>query len=67
MDVQELARLLLIRTDASSVNFDDPSGFENDIHAVASLYKLWLRELPEPLLTKDLYHDFIEASRKPPC
>ena len=33
---------------------------END-HNVASLLKLWLRELPEPLLTWNLYDDWVVA------
>ena len=41
------------------------------MHAVASLLKLYLRELPEPLLTYDLYPDFIAAGSRvvlcPPC
>ena len=33
----------------------------NDPHTVAGLLKLYFRELPEPLLTFDLYDDFIES------
>lgn len=32
-----------------------------DVHSVASLLKLFFREMPDPLLTYDLYDDFIKA------
>eukprot|EP01089_Gocevia_fonbrunei_P010726 TRINITY_DN23691_c0_g1_i1.p1 TRINITY_DN23691_c0_g1~~TRINITY_DN23691_c0_g1_i1.p1 ORF type:complete len:253 (+),score=82.28 TRINITY_DN23691_c0_g1_i1:60-761(+) len=32
-------------------------------HNVASLLKLWLRELPEPLLTWDLYENWVRAGQ----
>lgn len=35
---------------------------EADIHAVAGLLKLYLRDLPEPLFTDDLYPNFVEAN-----
>ena len=35
----------------------------NDINIVAGCLKLWFRELPEPLLTHELYHGFIEAAK----
>lgn len=35
---------------------------ESDPHCVAGLLKLYLRELPEPLCTYDLYDQFIAAS-----
>lgn len=34
----------------------------SDINDISGVLKLWFRELPEPLLTWDLYHGFIEAS-----
>ena len=36
----------------------------NDINIVAGCLKLWFRELPEPLLTHELYQGFIEAASK---
>jgi len=38
---------------------------EADIHAVAGLLKLYLRDLPEPLFTDDLYPNFVEANGRP--
>ncbi|RMX45842.1 hypothetical protein pdam_00022703 [Pocillopora damicornis] len=35
---------------------------EADIHAVAGLLKMYLRDLPEPLFTDDLYIKFVEAN-----
>ncbi len=35
---------------------------ETEVHALASLLKLYLRELPEPLLTYHLFDDFINAT-----
>jgi hypothetical protein len=35
----------------------------SDINNVASLLKLWLRDLPEPLLTYSLQQGFIEAAK----
>ena len=32
-----------------------------DINAVAGTFKLWLRELPEPLLTFSLYQSFVDS------
>lgn len=31
----------------------------NDVHSVSSLLKMYFRELPNPLLTFQLYHKFI--------
>ncbi|KAK9686207.1 hypothetical protein K7432_015235 [Basidiobolus ranarum] len=33
-----------------------------DINVISGVLKQWLRELPEPVLTFDLYHDFISAA-----
>ena len=37
---------------------------QSDIHAVAGLFKAYLRELPEPLFTSVLYPKFVEGLRK---
>lgn len=34
----------------------------SDINDIAAVLKLWFRELPEPLLTWELYHAFIDAA-----
>ena len=45
--------------DASEVDIHDNRW---DHHTFAGALKLFLRELPEPLLTFDLYNGFISAS-----
>lgn len=32
------------------------------IHTITGLVKRWLRELPDPLMTYDLYTDFLHAA-----
>lgn len=36
-----------------------------DVHVIASVLKSYLRELPEPLLTYELYYNWIEAAKLP--
>ncbi|KAK9455986.1 hypothetical protein V1511DRAFT_496222 [Dipodascopsis uninucleata] len=49
--------------DPATINFNDPSTFHDDIHAVASALKLYFRSLPDPLMTEEFYSGFIRASR----
>lgn len=37
---------------------------ENAVHDVAALLKEFLRDLPDPLLTRDLYTAFLNTTRK---
>ncbi|XP_077375069.1 unconventional myosin-IXAa isoform X3 [Festucalex cinctus] len=43
-------------TDVESMNLDD-----YNIHVIASVFKQWLRDLPSPLMTFELYEEFIRA------
>ncbi|XP_026233600.1 unconventional myosin-IXAa isoform X4 [Anabas testudineus] len=43
-------------TDVDSVNLD-----VYNIHVIASAFKQWLRDLPNPLMTFELYEEFIRA------
>ncbi|XP_045443292.1 unconventional myosin-IXa isoform X13 [Pipistrellus kuhlii] len=43
-------------TDAESVSLDD-----YNIHVIASVFKQWLRDLPNPLMTFELYEEFLRA------
>ncbi|KAL2088445.1 hypothetical protein ACEWY4_015344 [Coilia grayii] len=43
-------------TDMSSTNLDD-----YNIHVIASVFKQWLRDLPNPLMTFELYEEFLRA------
>lgn len=36
---------------------------ENGVHDVAALLKEFLRDLPDPLLTRDLYTAFLNTTR----
>lgn len=42
--------------DANSVSLDD-----YNIHVIASVLKQWLRDLPNPLMTFELYEEFLRA------
>ncbi|XP_055076956.1 unconventional myosin-IXAa isoform X5 [Periophthalmus magnuspinnatus] len=43
-------------TDVESTNLDD-----YNIHVIGSVFKQWLRDLPNPLMTFELYEEFIRA------
>ncbi|XP_015198980.2 unconventional myosin-IXAa isoform X3 [Lepisosteus oculatus] len=43
-------------TDVNSTNLDD-----YNIHVIASVFKQWLRDLPNPLMTFELYEEFLRA------
>ncbi|KAG7250780.1 hypothetical protein CRUP_036222, partial [Coryphaenoides rupestris] len=47
-------------TDVSSMNLD-----EYNIHVIASVLKQWLRDLPSPLMTFELYEEFLRAMGQP--
>lgn len=40
----------------------DADEWSGDINNVASVLKLWLRELPDPLMTYELHNGFLEAA-----
>ncbi|KAG8215039.1 Rho GTPase activation protein [Butyriboletus roseoflavus] len=48
--------------DMESVDLDSEE-WTSDINNVTSVLKLWLRELPDPLLTLNLHQGFIDAAR----
>lgn len=62
--VQALKKALDTDIDNTDVMSEDWSA---DINVISGALKLWFRELPEPLLTYGLYHQFIEAASKYPC
>lgn len=53
--------ILLPNPDIDSVNLDD-----YNIHVIASVFKQWLRDLPNPLMTFELYEEFLRAMGKEP-
>ncbi|KAF9461544.1 Rho GTPase activation protein [Collybia nuda] len=48
--------------DLEGVDLDAPE-WSGDINNVTSVLKLWLRDLPDPLLTHTLHQGFIEAAK----
>jgi hypothetical protein len=54
---------ILTSTDSSQVDFRDPNAFYNDIAAVTTLLKHFLRDLKDPLLTSAQYNAFIQAAK----
>lgn len=48
-------------TDLDAVNLDADE-WSSDINNVTSVLKLWLRELPEPVMTTVLHQHFIDAA-----
>lgn len=53
--------LVITKIDLEAVDLDAPE-WAGDINNVASVMKMWLRELPNPLLTDALHQGFIEAA-----
>ncbi|KAH8111067.1 RhoGAP-domain-containing protein [Phellopilus nigrolimitatus] len=52
----------LTSQDIDTVNLDAEE-WSSDINNVASVLKLWLRELPDPLFTQALHQGFIDAAK----
>ncbi|TFK39437.1 GTPase activating protein [Crucibulum laeve] len=48
--------------DLEAVDLDAPE-WSGDINNVSSVLKMWLRELPDPLMTQALHQGFIEAAK----
>ncbi|PPQ63369.1 hypothetical protein CVT24_005634 [Panaeolus cyanescens] len=58
--VQSLKRTL--DRDLDAIDFDAPE-WSTDVNVIASVIKMWLRDLPDPLLTNSLHQGFIEAAK----
>ncbi|CAO1637713.1 unnamed protein product [Sympodiomycopsis kandeliae] len=50
-------------TDWTSVDLFSDTEAMSDVNIISGCLKLWFRELPEPLLTWDLYQPFIDAAK----
>ncbi|XP_054717938.1 uncharacterized protein LOC129227411 [Uloborus diversus] len=59
-----IQRLRLAFDEDRPINLGDPATV-HDIHSVASLLKMYFRELPNPLLTYQLYDQFVKAVQSP--
>lgn len=57
-------RRLRSAIDANLIATPFPNEYQ-DAHVIASCLKSYLRDLPEPLLTFNLYDQFISASQRP--
>lgn len=54
---------MLTVIDSGNVDLTNREAFNNDIAAVATLLKNFLRDLKDPLLTASAYHSFIQAAQ----
>lgn len=54
-----LSKIYSLDCAAVDLNSEENCG---DINSVASVLKTWFRELPDPLLTRQLYPEFIRAA-----
>jgi Rho GTPase-activating protein RGD1 len=52
-------------SEPNGVDLRDPSAFFHDINIPTTLLKLFFRELPDPLFTRQTYRDFLEAAAVP--
>lgn len=57
-------RRLRSAIDANIITIPYPNEYQ-DAHTIASVLKSYLRDLPEPLLTYELFDQFISASQRP--
>lgn len=51
-----------IDTTSPQLDFRNPENFFHDVNSVAGLLKQFFRDLPDPLLTREYYDNFIEAA-----
>ncbi|KAI9784729.1 MAG: hypothetical protein M1816_000732 [Peltula sp. TS41687] len=49
--------------DSALVDFRNPENFLHDVNSVAGALKQFFRDLPDPLMTREHYSEFIAASR----
>jgi hypothetical protein len=54
--------LTATKLDQPMADFRVPSNFFDDIFSVAAVLKIYFRELPDPLLTREQYHEFVDAA-----
>lgn len=59
----DCSKLIEIGLDSSQVDFRNPESFYHDVNSVAGLLKQFFRDLPDPILTREHYSEFIEAAQ----
>jgi hypothetical protein len=52
-------------SEPAGVDLSHPGSFSHDINIPATLLKLFFRELPEALFTRQAYQDFLDAAAVP--
>lgn len=59
----------MFNQDSSSpdLDFRNPENFFQDVNSVAGLLKQFFRDLPDPLLTREFYQEFIDAASMYPA
>ena len=62
MNVSKLSDFPFLVQAAFDSGVQDLREFDSDIHAVAGALKLYLRELPDPVMTCDLYQEWMQAA-----
>ncbi|KAJ8100020.1 hypothetical protein POJ06DRAFT_255200 [Lipomyces tetrasporus] len=61
----EYIQALFESADSLEVQLDSPAAFHNDIHALATVLKLYFQQLPDKLLTRPFYDEFVDAAKIP--
>ncbi|KAK9321145.1 hypothetical protein V1517DRAFT_327333 [Lipomyces orientalis] len=61
----EYIQALFESADSLEVQLDSPAAFNNDIHALATVLKLYFQQLPDKLLTRLFYDEFVDAAKIP--
>ncbi|KAK9366956.1 hypothetical protein V1509DRAFT_627814 [Lipomyces kononenkoae] len=49
--------------DSLDVKLDNPSAFHNDVHALATVLKLYFQQLPDQLLSSLFHDEFVQSSK----
>lgn len=61
--VNKLKSMFDTDTESPQLDFRNPENFFHDVNSVAGLLKQFFRDLPNPLLTREHYTEFIEAAK----
>ncbi|KAI5464185.1 hypothetical protein BGZ63DRAFT_351526 [Mariannaea sp. PMI_226] len=61
--IQKLKNMFDTESTNPALDFRNPENFYHDVNSVTGLLKLFLRELPDPLLTQEHHDSFIAAAK----
>ncbi|KAK9351418.1 hypothetical protein V1523DRAFT_428073 [Lipomyces doorenjongii] len=59
----EYIQALFESADSLEVQLDNPAAFHNDIHALATVLKVYFQQLPDKLLTRLFHDEFVESAK----